>query len=206
MRDLVIPSFAAARRADRRFSEAETRLPQYAEMGADDNYRSSVYREAQLAKLGADAANLLQETVAIEKALHDSRLTTKGNDPQVDALREQLENLYAAQERRAELLSEFVQREVTSLAVQKVGMENGSALISKPVPGGPAAGHHADTAKAAPATAPPGMPVVTGLIPIADRAQLRDWGHAAALAVRNTEDKAAQVFFPVARDCRDGAR
>jgi hypothetical protein len=206
LRDLVIPSFAAALRADTRFAGTQTRLPRYAEIAADETDHNSVFREAELSRLSVDSAFLLQETLVMKKALEDPRLSSSSRDPQIPALRAELETLYDAQRHRAGLLSEFVLRESTSLGVQRVGMEDGGGLDGKRRPQATST-RRQNAGPIIPATtAAPGMPVLTGLIPIADRARLAEWGNAAAVAVRDSENHAARVFLPLARECRDGSQ
>jgi hypothetical protein len=206
MHDLVIPSWAAAQRADVRFTETQTHLSRYAEIAADETEHNSISREAGLSRLSTDAAFLLQATLVMKKVLDDPRLSPTSKDPQIQLQRTPLENLYAAQRLRADLLNEFVLRESTSLGIQQVGMEDSGGLVGKRGPRAKSTDAHPISPKVPPATAPPGMPVLTGLIPIADRAQLADWGNATAVAVRNIENHAAQSFLPMARDCRDASR
>lgn len=203
MRDLVIPSFAAAQRADRRFAETQKRFPKYAQTVADDIDKNSVVRESQLSGLGLDASSLLQETAVIKKLLDDPRLAPSTKDAQLQAERAALEELYAAQKTRANMLGEFVQREQTTLSTRRVGMEDDGGLVGRIRPAASGAlDKIPDNPKMPPATTPPGMPSLTGLIPIADRASLNDWGASAARAVRAGENDAAKAFLPIAQSCR----
>jgi hypothetical protein len=81
MRDLVIPSLAAAQRADARFVETRKRLPMYADVVDDPEHRTGVAREFALSKLDADATALLKEALVINRALGDPRLSKTSNDP-----------------------------------------------------------------------------------------------------------------------------
>ena len=86
LRDLIVPSFSAAQRADNRFVQTRLRLPQYAEIAADKEHHNDVFRTSALARLDADATALLTETQWLDKALRDPRLKDT-TDPQVVAER-----------------------------------------------------------------------------------------------------------------------
>jgi hypothetical protein len=209
MRDLVVPSFAAAQRADARFAETRKRLPRYGQFAADagsnrirdrNTGTGDAFRESELARLDSDAARLLQEAQVIKKLIADPRLAPDSKDPQIQAERAQLEQLYAMQQQRAALLSEFVQRENTNLGKKNVGMEGNGGLSSKlgkierdpdpspqPIPLPSANG-------------PAGMPVLSGL-DIADRSRLGEWGDHIAAAVRASENQAAKTFLAIAKTC-----
>jgi hypothetical protein len=208
MRDLVIPAFAAARRADARFAETQKRLPKYGEIAGDPGNRTSVVRESELSKLSIDAANLLQESQRIAQLLADPRLANDVGDPSVAAERAQLQEVYAAQQTRAAILSEFVQRESTSLSRANVGMEDGHALDKK---GGKKGGEAPvkDPQETIPRTPlpaytkqPNGMPLLNSEFPQMNKATLGDWGSSAAKLVRDKENAAAKTFLPLAQGCR----
>ena len=198
MRDLVIPSFAAARRADARFTETRVRLPKYVEIADDPEHRTDVYRESALSKLDADATTILNETLVLNKALGDARLKDP-TDPQVIAAKRQLEQLYATQQARANQLQEFVMRQRNEIA--KNGMGDNSAF-------GPHNTQPQQTADNTPLKpppslkAPPNMPLLNGRIALADKAAINDWSGNMAAAVRKSENLAAQTFLPIAQSCR----
>ena len=109
MRDLVIPSFAAARRADARFAETRKRLPDWGELAADAAPDDPM-RQSALAKLDADATKLLGEALVINRALGDPRLAADSTDPVVREERRELQQLYDTQKTRANILWEYVMR------------------------------------------------------------------------------------------------
>lgn len=202
MRDLVIPGFAAARRADMRFDAVRQDLPRYIELKAaytsqQDTVKSGgVNLQSQLSKLSSESASLLQEAQTIRKLLDDPRLSAQSSDPSIRAERERLEALYAAQQARASYLNELVQRESVMLAKSNAGMED---------PLGMPQGQHLPIepqARPRPAsTALPGMPVLNGF-EAADRKRLEEWSAAQARAVHETEEQAAKTFLPLAQGCR----
>jgi len=199
MRDLIIPSFAAARRADVRFAQTRARLPQYVEFAADPEHRTDVFRESALSRLDADATAILQETLVLNRALGDPRFKDN-TDPQVDAERAQLQQLYNTQQARANQLQQFVMRQRNAIA--KNGMEDPGAFRGRN--GGPTTLiDNARVPAPMPAlTAPPGMPLLSGRIPMADKAAINDWSGSMAAAVRASENQAARTFLPIAQSCR----
>jgi hypothetical protein len=198
MRDLIIPSFAAALRADARFSETRVRLPKYVEIADDPEHRTDVFRESALSKLDADATKILNETLVLNKALGDPRFKDP-TDPQVIAAKNQLQQLYATQQARANQLQEFVMRQRNEIA--KNGFSDNSAFAPRnqpiPLPGG-------DTQLKPPPSlkAPAGMPLLNGKIAMADKASINDWSGSMAAAVRASENLAAHTFLPIAQSCR----
>ena len=202
MRDLVVPSFAAAQRADARFAETRKTLPSYAEISADRDagVKYGIHREAGLARLATDASRLQQEALTIKKALDDPRLAKSSNDPQVAVERSQLEQLYAAQRVRADALNEFVMREQVAVAPHTLGSNRGIATrdakygkVDDPPP---------DAPPLPGSSASPGMPLLTGLDPAEDKRRLDTWGAAVSQAVRKSEAEAAMTFLPIAQGCR----
>ncbi len=193
MRDLVIPSFAAARRADVRFAQTRVRLPQYVEYMSDPEHRTDVFRESALAKLDADASAILNETLVLNRALGDSRFKNP-TDPQVAAEKAQLQQLYNTQQARANQLQEFVTRQ--RVAIAKNGIDDDSAFQRKAPQG------ITPPTEPIPAlTAPPGMPVLSGRIAMADKAVINDWSGQMIAAVRASENQAAKTFLPIAHSC-----
>jgi hypothetical protein len=210
MRDLVVPSFAAAQRADARFAETRKRLPRYAQFAADAGSErirgrnvgtGGAFRESELARLDSDAARLLQEAGVIKKLIADPRLAADSKDPQIQAERAQLEQLYEMQQRRAALLSEFVQRESTNLGKRNVGMEDKGGLDGKFAPAARNPDPSPQPIPLADTNGPRGMPLLSGL-DIADRSRLAEWGDQIAAAVRASENEAAKTFLAIAQACR----
>jgi len=202
MRDVVIPAFAAARRADAQFGTVRQDLPRYIQLKADyksqqDTVKSGgVTLEAQWHKVSSESASLLHETEAIRKLLDDPRLPAQSSDPAIRLERERLEALYAAQQARASYLNQLMQRESASLAKSAVGTEDPLAFPQ---------GQHVQIdpqARPRPAsTALPGMPLLNGF-DAADRARIEDWSAAQVRAVHETEEQAAKTFLPFAQGCR----
>jgi hypothetical protein len=198
MRDLVLPSFSAAQRADSRFLQTRVRLPQYAEIAADPGHKSDVFRDSALAKLDADATALLTEAQWLDKALRDPRLKDT-SDPQIVAERSGLQQLYDVQKARANQLQEFVMRERN--AAVRNGMEDSGAFRGK-IPTMPVSGEEPPPmASPPPLNVPRGMPILTGKNALADKASLNEWSLNMAAAVRAGENQAAKSFLPIARNC-----
>ncbi|MDQ6943153.1 MAG: hypothetical protein M3169_11665 [Candidatus Eremiobacteraeota bacterium] len=196
MRDLIVPSFAAARRADARFNETRVRLPKYIEIADDPEHRTDVYRESALSKLDADATKILNETLILNKALGDPRFKDP-TDPQVIAAKNQLQQLYATQQARANQLQEFVMRQRNEIA--KNGFSDNSAFASRTQQRTP------DNTPLKPPpslNAPRGMPLINGKIAMADMQSLNEWSGQMAAAVRASENLAAHTFLPIAQSCR----
>jgi hypothetical protein len=205
MRDLVIPAFAAARRADMRFTETQKRLPNYGEIVADPLNQSGIVRESALHRLSMDAATLLQESQQIAKLLGDPRLSSTVTDPAVVAERARLQELYAAQQTRAAILSEFTQRESMALARANVGMEGNGAFSGRGKTGLAPAAQSVDALPGSPlpaTSAQPGMPLLNGDFPALNRRQMSEWGNVAAKIVHDAENDAAKTFLPLANGCR----
>jgi hypothetical protein len=197
MRDLVIPSFAAAQRADMRFAQTRARLPQYVDFADDPVHQNDIFRTSTLAKLDADATAMLNEALLLNKALGDPRFKNTA-DPQVVAEKAALQQLYDVQQARANQVQQFVMRERNTTAQH--GMEDSGAF----------GGRHGGASKdAAPPPAPipeltgaPGMPVLNHRIPGADKVVMDDWGRQMAAYVRAGENQAAYTFYPIAESCR----
>lgn len=194
MRDLVIPSFIAARRADARFAQTQTRLPQYAGLVDDPVHRGDVVRESALATLDQDAGELLADALILNKALGDPRLSADQTDPDVVAERTALEQLYEAEKIRANLLSEFVIRQRAATAT--AGIDTTSPYGSRQ----PVAAATPAPQPAPVLTAPPGMPLLVGN-ELTDRDQARRWGADLTANVAANESRAAKTFLPIARSC-----
>ncbi|HEX3466610.1 MAG TPA: hypothetical protein VHT05_00760 [Candidatus Elarobacter sp.] len=194
MRDLIIPSFVAARQADARFAQTQVRLPQYADLIDDPLHRADVYRESALAKLDQDAGELLRDALIVNKALGDPRLSAEQTDPDVVAERKALEQLYDAEKTRANLLNEFVMRQRNAIAT--AGIDTSANDYAAPNGQAPTEQPHPSPVL----TAPPGMPVLIGNN-LSDRSQARQWGADLTANVAYNEDQAAKTFLPIARGC-----
>jgi len=196
LRDLIIPSFSAAERADTRFLQTRMQLPRYAEIAADPVHKNDVFRDSALAKLDADATAMQNEALALDRALRDPRLKDT-TDPQVVAQRSGLQQLFDVQKARANQLQEFVMRERN--ATVRNGMEDSGAFKGKRAPLPVSA--EAPPADAPIVNAPRGMPLLTGKNALADKASLNEWSLNMAAAVRAGENQAAKTFLPIARGC-----
>jgi hypothetical protein len=198
MRDLIVPSFAAAVRADKRFAETRKRLPSYSDIANDPIHKDDGFQQMLLSKLDADASTLLQEALILNKALGDPRLAADVGDPQIMAERRSLQQLYDAQKTRANLLNEFVMRE--HVATAKHGIDDDSAFRARNTT------NFTGMASAPPIPAVelkprPGMPLRSA-IPLADKNLLQDWGTSIATYVRTNENQAARTFFTIAQTCK----
>jgi hypothetical protein len=204
MRDLVIPSFAAAKKADARFVETQTRLPKYAEIRADaKNDRNKThddsFQESMLSRLEQDAANLLGYAAFIAKALGDPRLAADSKDPDVQDERAQLQAVYAVQQARAKMIAEFAARERMTLSTGQLAPDGTFyRKLLTPIPRAP---EPTPQAVAADTTAAPGMPLFSG-IAFVDKDRANAWGRDMTKAVTDAENRAAKSFLPVAQRCR----
>jgi hypothetical protein len=201
MRDLIIPSFAAARRADARFAQTRTKLPQYAVLIDDPEHRTDIFRESALTRIDSDADALLKETLIINKALGDPRISAESKDPDVMAERKALQQLYDTEKVRANLLTEFVIRQRAAIATNGIDTTDTAFGSRSPLqqPQGPPL-----TPPPMPdpsMTAPPGMPLMMGN-DLADQQQMRQWGNDLSAAVARSENGAAKTFLPIAQGCR----
>jgi hypothetical protein len=204
MRDLVIPSFAAARRADARFAVTQTRLPRYAEARADvkndrntagtDNQIVEGLQESLLSQIDQDAANMLGYAAFIGKALGDPRLAADSKDPDVQEERAQLQALYAVQQSRAAALAELAARDRVKLTTSQMGAAR--------IKGKMAEATVSDAASPQPfETAAPAMPNFSGNS-FADKQRMSAWTRDMAKAVADAENRAAKSFLPLAQRCR----
>ncbi len=188
VRDLIIPSIEAGRRADARFVQTRTRLPEYVDIVDDPGHADDVYRRSALAKLDNDASALLEEALVLNRALGDPRLT-KATDPQVIAERAALQQLYDAHKTRAFMLWEFVMRQRKETAANGMGPSPFSVQEATPKP---------DPAL----TAPPGMPVLNGAMSLADKHAINEWSGNVSAYVRAGELASVKVLVPIAQSCR----
>ncbi len=195
MRDLIIPSFAAAQRSDVRFEATRKALPNYAELISDPLHRADIYRESALARLDGDATKLLEEALLISKALGDARFANK-NDADVVAEKRALEQLYQTVQARANTMTEFVTRQ--RVAIAKNGIDTGASAFV----GGRFQGQPTIAPVPMPVlTAPPGMPLLQGNN-LSDKQSMNQWSGDMSAAVRYSENEAARTFLPIAQKCR----
>jgi hypothetical protein len=203
MRDIVIPAFAAAQRADARFGAVRSKLPQYIQLKSDyDSQRAPVKSdgimlESAYNRLSIDAASLLREADAVKKLLDDPRLNAGSGDPTIREERERLERILAAQQARAGALSELMLRESTYLSKHLVGWEDPAAFAQMNLP----RNLDAPPRPLPKMTAPPGMPLLNGF-DAADRSRVDEWGAAMTRVVHESEEQAAKTFLPLAQGCR----
>lgn len=199
MRDLVIPSFAAARRNDTEYADATQRLKRYISASDDDsNKQAPAYLEGLLSKLDMNVSALRTSLLVINRALGDPRISAdavRGN-PQLSDLRAQLQRIYAVQADRTNALGEFVMRE--QAAMNRAEFSAGSTAFSGRGTRTPAT---ESIPAAAPTRQPIGMPVRSG-IEFGDIVSIADWTGSYVRQVRQTENGAAKVFFPIAQSCR----
>ncbi len=195
MRDLIIPSFAAARRSDATFEQTRKRLPDYAELVSDPLHRADIYRESALARIDGDATKLMEEAESISKALGDPRFRNTG-DADVVAEKRALEQLYEAVASRAYTLNEFVMRQRVAIAKNGIDTSTSAFAGNSRVPQVQA------SAQPLPAlTAPPGMPVLLGNN-LSDKQVINQWSVDMSKVVRYYENQSAKTFFPIAQRCR----
>ncbi len=203
MRDLVIPSFEAARRADARFDKTSKTLVSYARAVDDKDSKYTVVHEMWLSRLSQDVANFYEDTQKIAKALGDPRFDRRTPDPQVQAERNELEQLYEVQQARANLLSQYVQREQRDVAVNTDNDNSGLASRSA----GPAQLQPPPLPLSAPAPSttarPIDRPVLTGNS-VQDEQYMRDWAQGVKASIRYSENEAAKTFYPIAMNCSTG--
>jgi hypothetical protein len=202
MRDIVIPAFTAAQRADARFGTVRAALPRYIQLKSDYNSQRApiksdgIMLESQYNRLSINAASLLQDAAAIQKLLDDPRIAGS-NDPTIRDEREQLERIYVTQQARANALSQLVLHESTFLSSHLVGWEDPGAFATM----GIKPSLDAPPRPAPKFTAPPGMPLLNGF-DAADRARVDEWSAAMARVARTSEEQAAKTFLPLAQGCR----
>ncbi len=203
MRDIVIRAFAAAQHADARFGAVRASLPQYIQLKSDYNSQRApvksdgIMLESQFNRLSVDTASLLRDIDAVRKLLEDPRLSATSSDPAVREEREQLERILAAEQARANALSELMLRESTYLSKHLVGWEDPGAFARmNMIP-------NVDTPpRPLPKmTAPPGVPLLNGF-DAADRSRVDEWSAAMTRIVHASEEQAAKTFLPLAQGCR----
>ena len=193
MRDLVIPSFAAALRGDARFADTRKRLPVFGELNTDAPANDPM-RQSALAKLDADATKLLQEALIINNALGDPRISADSKDPAVLEERRQLQQLYDTQKTRANLLWEYVMRKNIAMSKAQFAADTTIGGRTQALP------QTADDTPNRDLVVLPGMPPESR-IGFATKQRLDEWGAAIAAGIRASENTAAKAFIPIAQRC-----
>jgi len=218
MRDLAIPSFQAARNSDDRMVKVAPALVDFAELKAQStNSRrhfgaggdwSGPDRNRLLAKVGSAVATMMQNDVAISKALGDPRLSPTSTDPSVVAQRAALEALYAAQSQRAAIIWQLQFRqnsaqnleEANDLADASKGKSN-SAPDPAASPTGPGGVGVPDSPQAAERF---GLPRFTGNS-VQDGNTMQVWNSDVAAAITANERRVAATLYPIATRCATDA-
>src|SRR5471030_290970 len=129
LRDIVIPSWEAAKDINKKFTDIQTGLPKYAATADDPFNRWGVQREMQLSRVDQALSNMMDRSLVINKLLGDPRISANSPDPQVQAERSALTQMYQTQQARISILNEFVQREKKQVLTRDLA-EN-SALSGK---------------------------------------------------------------------------
>jgi hypothetical protein len=183
LRDLTIPAFQAARRADGRFvKDVAPKLLQYSKILNDPFSRDSsngAIREMTIARMSQQSSLMLEDSTAISKALGDPRMKDS-HDPDIQEQRRQLEQLYEYQVGRA------------SVAISQGDLADHSNVVASspsptPIPGT--------------SEAPYGMPNLSG-IDVLDQNIMRRWTIDVNSGVRSSEEQAARAFIPILRSCQ----
>ncbi|HEV2738512.1 MAG TPA: hypothetical protein VGU66_08035 [Candidatus Elarobacter sp.] len=190
MRDLIAPAYAAAVRADARFTKIRKGFPKYVDVADDRNDRYGARHAMIVAELDRDALALRDEALVLNRALGDPRFV-RPTDPQVVAEKRELQQLYDNQSGRANLIFEFVTRE--QAAIMRSGMVTGGGGVGPaplPAPVDPAT------------TAPFGMPPPLRGIELTDRNALDEWAGTVTVQVRASEHRMAAALLPIAQSCR----
>jgi len=190
LNDLVAPSVSAALNADQRFFKTAPNLPEYARVLDDPFARNSVERSAALSRIDSAVTSMLQDARTIGQALKDPRIAKSINDPDVQAERALLQQVYAAEMARASALVEFVQHQQVAIARHTSGF-TAAASTPPPVPG-------LDGEVGAPVF---GQPQLQG-IEANDRQNMSDWTLSMAVGVRRSEDRATQSIQHVITACQ----
>lgn len=196
IRDDVVPSLLAVRRADARYKDVAQRLHRYVGIVDDKSYADlPVYRQGALGQLDIDTIALKREVLAVDRALGDPRISedAASKDPAIASLRNALTQLFNAQSTRANMLQEYVTREhvganKADLPADAFGGPVSVATTPAPIPG---------------FTPPPkGMPQFHG-VGFADAEEIDKWSRAADAYARAPEYPAAQAIATVAQQrCR----
>jgi hypothetical protein len=196
MKDIVIPSWEAAKSADKRFELAQSTLPKYAATIDDDFNRWGVQREMQLSKIDQTVSNMMANTLTINKLLGDPRISAKSPDPQVQAERAALIEMYQTQQARISILNEFISREKMVVMTHDLGGAANSALGAKGSTPDPEI-----TPQPGSTRSPWGQPSLNG-VSMQDSQFMKDWTGQMVAEIKISEERAAKTFYPIAAGCR----
>jgi hypothetical protein len=189
MRDLIAPAYAAAVRADARFTKIRKGLPKYVDVADDRSDRYGARHAMIVAEMDRDAIAMREEALVLNRALGDPRFV-RPTDPQVIAEKRELQQLYDNQSGRANLIFEFVTREQAAI------MRSGMIPDDTARPGAPPVPVDQTT------TAPFGMPPPLRGIELVDRNALDAWAGTIAVQVRASEHRMAAALLPISQSCR----
>jgi len=193
MRDVVIPSYQAAQKADKKFGDAQTKLPNYAQVADDPFNRWGVEREMLLSRVDSALTSMMEQTAEMSRLLGDPRISKLAADPQVQNERTALQQMYQAQMARVSILHEFVERE--RVAVMSHGLDDLSMFSSPQV-----SMASTPTPQPGQTKTPWGQPSLNG-IAFNDAQQMRDWTGQMASEIRISEERAAKTLYPIATGC-----
>jgi len=195
MHDLIIPAFAAVRRADDHFALASKAVPAYfgalndTDVGDDptDNARFGSDSGRQLAHVDQALSGMLREAQLVDSALKDPRFAASSDDPKIAAEQTELQNVLNAQLARASILSEFAMRQ--NMTQLKRGLA-------------PVGGRARPSVQSAPRPPTPivGQPDINGLSN--DATASKDWVKTIDSVVHYREYNAANAFIDLAKDCQ----
>ncbi|GAC1536505.1 MAG: hypothetical protein NVS2B17_08080 [Candidatus Velthaea sp.] len=191
LRDVIAPSFLAARKADGSYEKATDFLSKYVDAMDDPGDRFGPIQNMLLHRLDTTVSLMMQDVQTLTKALRDPRLSS--GDPLIQAQRTQLEQLQENQLARTSILLEFVQRQQVAMA--KNEFDPGQSAF-------PGRGNQSG------ATPDPGPTRYSYTQPhfsgnsMSDANVIRDWTGGIATEIRNSENTAARTFIEVQRDCK----
>ncbi|GAC1410386.1 MAG: hypothetical protein NVSMB64_19500 [Candidatus Velthaea sp.] len=189
LRDVIAPSFLAARKADASYEKVTDFLTKYVDAMDDPGERFGPIQNMLLHRLDSSVSLMTQDVQTLTKALRDPRLLT--SDPQIQAQRAQLEQLQEMQLARSSILLEFVQRQQVAIAKNQI---DASAFNGRG--GGPAA-----TPDPGPTRYSTTQPHFSGNSMV-DATTIRDWTGGIASEIRTSENTAARTFIGVQHDCK----
>jgi hypothetical protein len=203
LRDLIIPSFAAAKRSDDQFSVLSTAGPAYASAAADRDISEQDVATEQ--RYGSDAgrqrshmdmslSGQLREIQIMDAALSDPRFAASADDPKILAEQQQLRDLRDAHMARASVLNEFVLR--TQLADMKQ-LPSSSGLG----PGGIRGRQTISRPPERPHAPLDYLPILNG-DPMHDALAMHNWYRSLSSVVHAREYLAANTFLDIAKECK----
>jgi hypothetical protein len=193
MHDLVVPSFAQARKADASFAQATPWLAGYAENITKDGdpHLAQMY----LNRMGQTIATMLQAMQPVAKALGDPKLKGEPGSA-VDDEHKALEQLFETEMGRLNTLNEFYLRRTTEAARAEL-QDDGAFARSV---------HHGSVPETTPAPFTSdrtlfGRPNLDPNVSFVARNEMNAWSAGMSAQVRTSENEAARVFLPLAKNC-----